>query len=102
MENIRFYYRQSCSHSQMMLTAFKQYKVKHELLDITQNSEYAIRLKEIAHGYLSVPTLEFPDGNAMIEPSVNQCIQYIKMNFPELLEQPLSFWQTLFKKKGQS
>jgi glutaredoxin len=102
MELIRFYYRQSCSHSQMMLATFKQYKVKHELLDVTQNAEFAIHLKEIAHGYLSVPTLEFPDGKVMVEPSVNQCIQYIKTNYPELMEQPVSFWQTLFKKKGQS
>ncbi len=103
MGSIRFYYRNNCAHSQMMLAAFKKYQVKYELLDVSQqNSEQAIRLIELTKGYLSVPTLEFPEGEILIEPGVNQCIQHISINYPDLLQKPQSFWQTLFKKKGQS
>lgn len=103
MESIRFYFRNNCAHSQMMLAALKKNQVKFELLDVSQsNSEHTSRLKELANGYLSVPTLEFPDGEVLVEPGVNQCIQHISIKYPDLLQKPQSFWQNLFKKKGQS
>jgi hypothetical protein len=85
----------------MMLTAFKKHQVIHTLLDVSQQtSEQATQLKELTSGYLSVPTLQFPHGEILIEPPVNQCIQHIQNKYPHLIKMAPTFWQTLFRKKG--
>jgi mycoredoxin len=46
--------------------------VVYEYIDISRNSQAATRVKEINNGYASVPTLQFPDGSTLTEPSVSE------------------------------
>lgn len=43
-------------------------KVDYEYIDIHRDHDAATRVKEINHGYESVPTLVFPDGSNLTEP----------------------------------
>lgn len=47
-----------------------QAKVKFEYIDIHQDSAAAARVRAINNGNESVPTLVFPDGSALTEPTV--------------------------------
>jgi mycoredoxin len=47
-----------------------QSKVKFEYIDIHQDSVAAARVRAINNGNESVPTLVFPDGSTLTEPTV--------------------------------
>ena len=100
MNSIKFYFRASCPHSQLVYNAFKKNGVVFTLLDISSSQEYADELKEITGGYLSVPTVVFPDGKNMIEPSVNNCLNYIRKNYPSLIADKKKSIFSFFQKKG--
>jgi mycoredoxin len=47
-------------------------KVKFEYIDIHQDSAAAARVRAINNGNESVPTLVFPDGSTLTEPTVGE------------------------------
>ena len=47
-------------------------KVKFDYIDIHQDSVAAARVRTINHGNESVPTLVFPDGSTLTEPTVGE------------------------------
>jgi mycoredoxin len=49
-----------------------QSKVKFDYIDIHQDNIAAARVREINNGNESVPTLVFPDGSTLTEPSVGE------------------------------
>lgn len=49
-----------------------QSKVKFEYIDIHQDSVAAARVRDINNGNESVPTLVFPDGSSLTEPTVGE------------------------------
>lgn len=49
-----------------------QSKVKFEYIDIHQDSVAAARVRAINNGNESVPTLVFPDGGTLTEPTVGE------------------------------
>jgi glutaredoxin len=101
MNSLKLYFRASCPHSQLVLNAFKKNKVIFTLLDISTSQEYADELKEITGGFLSVPTVVYPDGKHMVEPSVRSCITYLRENFPKLIQKKKKTIFSFFQKKGQ-
>ena len=102
MNSVKLYFRASCPHSQLVYNAFKRNKVVFSLLDIATSEEYTNELKEITGGNLSVPTVVFPDGKNMIEPSASACIKYLRKFFPELIKKEKTSIFSFFTKKGQS
>lgn len=55
-----------------------QSKVKFEYIDIHQDSVAAARVREINNGNESVPTLVFPDGSTLTEPTVGELQSKLK------------------------
>ena len=49
-----------------------QSKVEFEYIDIHQDGAAAARVRAINHGNESVPTLVFPDGSTLTEPTVGE------------------------------
>lgn len=47
-------------------------KVEYDYINIRKDVDAAAYVREINNGYESVPTLLFPDGSTLTEPSVNQ------------------------------
>jgi mycoredoxin len=43
--------------------------IEYEWIDIDQDEAAAEYVKSVANGYRSVPTLVFPDGSILVEPS---------------------------------
>jgi mycoredoxin len=46
-----------------------EHKVPYRFIDIDQDEAAAKHLEGLARGFRSVPTLEWPDGSALVEPS---------------------------------
>jgi glutaredoxin-like protein len=46
--------------------------VAYRCVDIEEDPEAATFVKQVNHGFHSVPTLVFPDGTTLVEPSTNQ------------------------------
>ena len=55
-----------------------QSKVKFEYIDIHQDSVAAARVRTINNGNESVPTLVFPDGSTLTEPTVGELQDKLK------------------------
>ena len=55
-----------------------QSKVKFEYIDIYQDSVAAARVRAINNGNESVPTLVFPDGSTLTEPTVGELQSKLK------------------------
>ena len=64
-----------------------------QYVDISRDGEGRARVLEINNGYASVPTLEFPDGSTLTEPSteaLNRKLKKLGYQVP-----PPTMWQSL-------
>lgn len=55
-----------------------QSKVDYDYINIWNDSSARERVREINNGYESVPTLAFPDGSTLTEPSTNEVKQKLE------------------------
>ncbi|MBI4789699.1 MAG: hypothetical protein HY782_21930 [Chloroflexi bacterium] len=64
-----------CWQSQLLKRALRDHHIEHEWRDVVQGDpQYQIDVKKLARGYLSVPTVIFPDGTVMVEPMPDQVL----------------------------
>jgi len=68
-----------CGLSQMLAEALAENHIDHEWRDV-KNGEprFQNELRKLARGYLSVPTVIFPDGTVMVEPRPNRVLEKLK------------------------
>ncbi len=64
-----------CYDTRRARTIFDQNNIPYEWIDIDQDPEARKRVEEINHGFRSVPTILFPDGSILVEPS-NQALKH--------------------------
>lgn len=70
VDEIIVYGHPTCPNIGPVKGLLKQAKVKFEYIDIHQDSVAAAHVRAINNGFESVPTLVFPDGSILTEPSV--------------------------------
>jgi len=58
-----------CSGTWLARRLFDEHGIPYRWVDIDQDPEAAAYVQEINNGYRSVPTIVFPDGSIMAEPS---------------------------------
>jgi mycoredoxin len=58
-----------CSDCRRSKKVFEAMGVDYTLIDIEQQPEYAELVKKVNNGQQSVPTIVFPDGTTLTEPS---------------------------------
>jgi mycoredoxin len=71
-EKITLYGHAACPMLPPVWIMLKQAKVDFEYINIHQDETGRQRVLEINNGYASVPTLEFPDGSTLTEPSASK------------------------------
>lgn len=74
-EKIIVYGHPTCPMIPPVLGLLSQTDAGYEYINIRRDSAAAERVREINKGYESVPTLIFPDGSTLTEPSVRQLQQ---------------------------
>jgi mycoredoxin len=70
-EIIKVYGTSWCGDSRRVRTYLEAHNIEFEWIDIDKDAEGAKRVQEINNGYRSVPTLVFPDGTTLTEPSTS-------------------------------
>lgn len=61
-----------CGDCRMAKRWFDQHGVAYDYINIEQNDEAAAYVKQVNGGRRSVPTIVFPDGSILVEPSARE------------------------------
>ena len=61
-------------------------KIPAIFIDIDEDMEAREKLLEVNHGFASVPTLCFPDGSKLTEPTVGELRQKLGLENPDLTD----------------
>lgn len=69
-EQLTVYGHPACPNVGPIRAMLAQSKVSYVYINIRQDAAAAARVRAINHGNESVPTLVFPDGSTLTEPSV--------------------------------
>ena len=88
-DRIILYTSRFCGHSLSVEHLFRQYDVPAEVVNIDGDAGARERLVELNGGYASVPTLIFPDGTQMTEPSLRRVREKLGIEKASLLDRAL-------------
>jgi len=72
MEKIKVYGTRWCGDTIRALRILDERKIQYEWVDINQSKEGAALVIQTNHGFRSVPTIFFPDGTILVEPTNHQ------------------------------
>ena len=61
-----------CSDCKRAKQFFGEHRIPYEWIDITDNDEAIAYVEKVNNGSRSIPTIIFPDGEVMVEPSNQQ------------------------------
>ncbi|HET6447174.1 MAG TPA: glutaredoxin family protein [candidate division Zixibacteria bacterium] len=81
-DKITLYTSKWCSHSRSVQSFLERNEVAVNEINIDGNEEARSRLIELNNGYASVPTLIFPDGAKLTEPTLYQVREKLGMEQP--------------------
>ena len=65
------YGNQRCGGVRRARLFLDTHQISYRFVDIDLDEEAARHVETLASGYRSVPTLEWPDGSVLVEPSEN-------------------------------
>jgi glutaredoxin-like protein len=71
-EQIRVYGTTWCPDCVRAKQVLEKHKVPFVWVDISQDADARVYVEKINHGNRSVPTIVFPDGSTLVEPSNKQ------------------------------
>lgn len=69
MDMIKIYGTTWCGDTKRALRIFMERNIPYEWVDIQKDKAAEKIVQEINNGYKSVPTIIFPDGSILVEPS---------------------------------
>jgi mycoredoxin len=69
------YGNRRCGAVRRARSFLEQNGIRFRYVDIDQDEPAARRLEGLAGGYRSVPTLEWPDGSTLVEPSEGELVE---------------------------
>ncbi len=75
-----------CMHSRSVVRFLNKHEIPAEIISIDGNSEAREKLMSLNRGYASVPTLIFPDGTQLTEPSSGELRSKLNIEQPTLAE----------------
>lgn len=61
-----------CGDTRRARTYLDQNKIPYQWIDIDVDKEARKYVESVNRGYRSVPTILFPDGSMLVEPSISQ------------------------------
>jgi mycoredoxin len=83
-----------CGQARVLSRALDQKKIEYEWRDIYNgDSAWTEELRGLARGYLSVPTVIFPDGKVMVEPWPDEVVGYLGREQKGLMQKLVGFFK---------
>jgi mycoredoxin len=73
-----------CGGSRRAKQLFDENKIQYKWVDIDQDKSGRTIVEEINHGNRSVPTIVFPDGSILTEPSMTTLAEKLGVEPPSL------------------
>lgn len=68
-----------CPQARLLFKALAENRVEHEWRDVLKGEpRFKDELRQLARGYLSVPTVVFPDGSVMVEPWPDEVLKKLE------------------------
>ncbi len=61
-----------CGSTRRARRVFEEEKIDYDWVDIDKDESAARYVESVANGFRSVPTIVFPDGEILVEPSTYQ------------------------------
>jgi mycoredoxin len=89
---IALYTSRFCGHSLAVEQFMKKHQIPFNQINIDDNAAARERVKAINNGYASVPTLIFPDGSTLTEPSFQQLRAKLGLDSPSLGQMLSRIW----------
>ena len=83
-EPIILYTSRYCMHSRSVERFLEKYEIPVKVISIDGDQEARQTLIELNSGYASVPTLVFPDGTKLTEPSTAQLGARLGVEVPSI------------------
>jgi mycoredoxin len=68
-QKIKMYVTTWCGDCRMAKRWFDTHGINYESINIEEDAKAAEYVKRVNRGYKSVPTIVFPDGSILVEPS---------------------------------
>ncbi len=97
-ERLIVYGHHYCGLALMLADALAEHHIKHEWRDVRDGDPwFRDELRQLARGYLSVPTVIFPDGTVLVEPMPKDVLERLRPSGPSRLTQAI---RQLFSGKG--
>ena len=76
-----------CGSALLLARALAEHHIDHEWRDVADGEpRFKGELRQLARGYLSVPTVVFPDGTVMVEPWPDDVLSKLSLRQPGLIE----------------
>ncbi|KAF0111504.1 MAG: hypothetical protein FD147_855 [Chloroflexi bacterium] len=72
IEIIKVYGTTWCGDSRRARQFFEENKIEYTWIDIDRDQDAGKYVESVNNGYRSVPTILFPDGSLLVEPSLFQ------------------------------
>lgn len=70
-----------CGDCKSTFRFLDQHQIPYEVIDIEQDETAMALVEKINKGYHSVPTIVFPDGSTLTEPSYSQLAEKLEIPF---------------------
>ena len=67
-----------CSGTWFARSLLDEQQISYQWVDIDQDPQAAVYVEEINRGHRSVPTIIFPDGSILVEPSQSELVRKLK------------------------
>ena len=84
-----------CPQAQILVAALNKHEVDYEWRDVMQGApHFRDELKQLADGYLSVPTVIFPDKTVMVEPWPGKVLKKLGLRKKGWVDRLVEKWQS--------
>ena len=71
-----------CGDTRRARRFMDEHNIQFKWIDIDQDPQARKFVEEVNHGFRSVPTIIFPDGSMLVEPSTNQLAEKLGITVP--------------------
>ncbi len=78
MSKIKFYGSQTCSDCRRSRNVLDSHNIAYEYINIAEVDSAAEEIVRINNGMQSTPTIVFPDGSILVEPTDSELKEKIK------------------------
>lgn len=85
---VKFYGAMWCGDTRRARSWMDKYKVSYEWIDVDKSKEAEEYVKSVNNGFRSIPTIVFPDGSKLVEPSTKKLEEHIRAIGLPLTEPP--------------